>query len=352
MKAISPPESRISIIGRDQYCAASLRSSHLLAEDGEPGGCDTKNTIESRDLYLHFYEELGRKYPETALSHANRGPQSRYQAVLHELERFAKKGCKMLDVGCNDGVYAIPYCRDGGKALGIDISRSLVEKGRGEAARQGVTCRFMHADIESPDVARVIGDRFDLVLFSEVLEHLRYPDSALDNIHRLLKPQGYLVLTAPTPVFGDLVPPALGYVRVMMKGEKLTESHIADTTKRLVFQQYGISEYLYRHDGYYPRAFVRYVEGFEFRRVRFYTITIRTPLLIVKNFVTRPSDSRLPMPSPASPVPEEAPVSHRLVRRLWRTANSIQREYDLLLRRIPLLNLLGDTNVGVFRKTE
>jgi len=38
---------------------------------------------------------------------------------------------------------------------------------------------------------------FDLVFLLEVLEHLDYPDKALEEIRRILKPNGYLILGVP-----------------------------------------------------------------------------------------------------------------------------------------------------------
>jgi SAM-dependent methyltransferase len=42
------------------------------------------------------------------------------------------------------------------------------------------------------------GDRsYDVIVFSEVLEHVHFPHLAIENIHRLLSDQGRLILTVP-----------------------------------------------------------------------------------------------------------------------------------------------------------
>jgi mannosylglycerate hydrolase len=38
---------------------------------------------------------------------------------------------------------------------------------------------------------------FDIIICTEVLEHLVYPESAMKEFHRILKPEGYLVLSSP-----------------------------------------------------------------------------------------------------------------------------------------------------------
>jgi SAM-dependent methyltransferase len=54
----------------------------------------------------------------------------------------------------------------------------------------------INADFERQDVD--CGGRFDLVLFTEVLEHLNfYPASTLEKLHALLSDDGHLILTTP-----------------------------------------------------------------------------------------------------------------------------------------------------------
>src|SRR5579863_7108194 len=68
--------------------------------------------------YEAFYEQLGNQYPETEFVHTDRRIGSRYWTVLNELKLFASAGRKLVDIGCNDGVYTFPYCEAGGNAIG------------------------------------------------------------------------------------------------------------------------------------------------------------------------------------------------------------------------------------------
>lgn len=46
-----------------------------------------------------------------------------------------------------------------------------------------------------------LGRKFDLVVFSEVIEHVNAPAAALDNLARHLKPGGKLFVTTPNPTY-------------------------------------------------------------------------------------------------------------------------------------------------------
>jgi 2-polyprenyl-3-methyl-5-hydroxy-6-metoxy-1,4-benzoquinol methylase len=238
------------------------------------------DTTKSRRGYAEFYERLGKDYPETELVH-HRGMghhpahriSSRFQAVLNELIPFARRGSFLLDVGCNDGVYTVPYCRMGGRALGVDISPSLVESAR-KKGKDLPDLRFEELDIEQTAAAR---GQFDLVLFTEVLEHLTMPDRALTNLRDSLVQGGFLLLTAPTPLFEIMGTINLRYLKTLMS-RRLLETHVTRSSENRL-AEFGMGGYLYRHDGYYPRGLAGYVEDVGFRCVKSYTIGfIRKPL--------------------------------------------------------------------------
>lgn len=294
-----------------------------------------KDTIRNADHYFEFYEEIGRNYPEAELVHATRPPGSRYRTVLHELLPFARQSGHLLDVGCNDGVYTIPYCEEGGRALGIDISPSLIRKAKGKAAGKDIECEFKQADIEDPETVGTIQERFEVILLSEVLEHLRHPGRALKNIHELLNPGGILLLTTPTPLFEDISQLTVEYVIETLRGRRLSESQIIDTTKIPVFHDYDVSAYLYRHDGYYPRALRVYVESFGLSCLKSYTIGLPTHPALRGLASFFGIEGR-------SPGGHETDVGQGPDRRLL-------RRIDFVMRRVPIANLLGRTNIGLFK---
>ncbi|MEU6367071.1 class I SAM-dependent methyltransferase [Streptomyces sp. NPDC046931] len=98
----------------------------------------------------------------------------------------------VLDIGCGDGTAAAtaaPFLA-GHRIVGVDWSQDALRRAhvrlpytvRGELTEGGLPFRAHAADA---------------VLFSEVLEHLVDPDSALEEIRRVLRPGGHLMLSTP-----------------------------------------------------------------------------------------------------------------------------------------------------------
>jgi len=102
----------------------------------------------------------------------------------------AVKPQSILEVGCGEGFLLnvlarrFPDCR----LMGIDNNRSALVAGRQ---------LFPHLVLEHGDAYRLdLADRsWDVVIASEVLEHLDRPQVALDELHRVA--QRYLLLSVP-----------------------------------------------------------------------------------------------------------------------------------------------------------
>jgi SAM-dependent methyltransferase len=83
-------------------------------------------------------------------------------------------------------------------------------------------------------------DEFDLVFLLEVLEHLDFPDIALQEIKRVMKPGGYMVLGVPREPLWCMLNMARGkYLRHFGN----TPGHLNHWSTR------GIKKYLSRHFG-------------------------------------------------------------------------------------------------------
>jgi 2-polyprenyl-3-methyl-5-hydroxy-6-metoxy-1,4-benzoquinol methylase len=258
--------------------------------------------------YRDFYEKIGSDYPETRIVHNYVGVKSRFQAVLGELKRFASEGASLIDIGCNNGVYTIPYGRMGGSALGVDISPSLIKQAK--MRTKGVdSVRFEVMDIQAELDAP---QKFDVVLMSEVFEHLTDPEAALRNVHKLLKKGGTLVFTVPTPLFEVQNQITFQYARNVLSDRLIVEHQTIDSSNNAL-SDFGLSGFLYRHDAYYPLGLKRFVESFGFTCVKCYTINFtRKPFMFL------------------------VPISF----------------FEFFFRKLPFVKLFGITAIQVYKKKE
>lgn len=105
-------------------------------------------------------------------------------------------GRRVLDIGCSDGYYAF-VCEDRGATVSaIDDESSLLAGGRNgfQVAHElrGSSVGYAARDVEDLDPA--VDGTFDLVLFINVLYHLRNPMRSLERIAAVTEPGGTLVL--------------------------------------------------------------------------------------------------------------------------------------------------------------
>ena len=73
---------------------------------------------------------------------------------------------------------------------GIDINPMTIQ-----AFSQAVPGQYLVADIMDPSLPRQLSDRFDLILFLDVIEHLDDFKTALNNVTALLAPGGQIVIS-------------------------------------------------------------------------------------------------------------------------------------------------------------
>ena len=122
-------------------------------------------------------------------------------------------GGRALEVGCGAGRIAIALARRGFQVDGLDAAPRVVEQAAHLAAAAGVAARFFLADFTKLD-PRFPDETYDLVICSEVLEHVETWRDVVDNIARVLKPGGLLVLTTPNdPAQYSVLDEYAGHVR-------------------------------------------------------------------------------------------------------------------------------------------
>lgn len=99
-------------------------------------------------------------------------------------------GLRLLDIGCGGGLLAEPMARLGADVVGADAAERNIPVARIHAEQSGLSIDYRHTTAEALAAA---GERFDVVLNMEVVEHVADPLGYLTACHDLLKPGGLMV---------------------------------------------------------------------------------------------------------------------------------------------------------------
>lgn len=107
--------------------------------------------------------------------------------------RSLPRELSVLDVGCGSGVHGAELARaHGHRVVGVDLSEQSVAKARTRLAEAYV------ADVTRPELYPFFGHRkFDVIVFSDILEHLYDPAQVLTSHYQLLAPGGHVLISLP-----------------------------------------------------------------------------------------------------------------------------------------------------------
>jgi SAM-dependent methyltransferase len=113
-----------------------------------------------------------------------------------------RPGSTLLDLACGKGAYGLLIARKAGTPLiGVDFSAQALTEARAQAARMGVrNASFRVGELTAtglPDASA------EAVLCTDAIQFPDEPASAYDEIRRVLKPGGRVVLTCWEPVDRD-----------------------------------------------------------------------------------------------------------------------------------------------------
>lgn len=102
------------------------------------------------------------------------------------------RGLRMLDVGCGGGLLAEPLARLGARVTGIDPAPENAAAARIHATRSGLSIDYRAATIEELAAAEA---RFDIVIASEVVEHVADLDLFVQRCADCVAPGGLMIVT-------------------------------------------------------------------------------------------------------------------------------------------------------------
>ncbi len=122
--------------------------------------------------------------------------QNKRKDAVCEIMKANISGKTFLDVGCAEGLYCNYALEYGAKsATGIDVVSKKVEIAR----KQFPDCEFVVGDVLDLSLEK----SFDIVLCSEVLQHLVNYKKCITGMANILSEDGMLIITTPNLAGGD-----------------------------------------------------------------------------------------------------------------------------------------------------
>jgi 2-polyprenyl-3-methyl-5-hydroxy-6-metoxy-1,4-benzoquinol methylase len=144
------------------------------------------------------------------------------------LQYIPEEAFEILDVGCADGTFGSLLKKERNvKVWGIEPNQPAAKLASQKLDE--VICGFFDRDLELPL------NRFDCIIFNDVLEHLVDPFDALLYCKKFLKPQGVLVASIPNVRYFDNI-----WNLLVNKNWEYTDWGILDRTHLRFFTQISI----------------------------------------------------------------------------------------------------------------
>jgi 2-polyprenyl-6-hydroxyphenyl methylase/3-demethylubiquinone-9 3-methyltransferase len=109
--------------------------------------------------------------------------------IREHIGKESVNGLKILDIGCGGGIVSVPLARLGANVTGIDLGAENIAAAKEYAVSKGLEIEYIHSDIS------VLESEYDVILCLEVVEHVDDLKKFVENISKLLKPNGIVILS-------------------------------------------------------------------------------------------------------------------------------------------------------------
>lgn len=133
------------------------------------------------------YQDYGFQSPEPSHMHRH------FMPAVFALAGVIRPGTRVLDVGCGNGYTCGEFLKRGCQVTGIDLSVQGVQLAR-KTYPQG---RFEVLPADEHLLSNLQEEPFDLIVSTEVVEHLYAPRSYASGCFKALKPGGRFICTTP-----------------------------------------------------------------------------------------------------------------------------------------------------------
>lgn len=120
--------------------------------------------------------------------------------ILHNYHKNSEENIRILDMGCGDGVLLYLLSKNIKKTnielYGVDLSDIAIKTAINKFENKNVKNKFFFYE-ESVYNTSFKDEMFDIIISSDVIEHLNEPETFLKEVNRLLKTKGFLIVGTP-----------------------------------------------------------------------------------------------------------------------------------------------------------
>ena len=141
------------------------------------------------DRYWNYFKQIKKhKNPLSFLANSEEA----YWGIRMALEGITggKRGLKILEIGCGLGYLTYALRSENYDVLGLDISEDAIDN-----AKQNFGNYFICEDLFK--YVETNSKSFDIIILTEVIEHIEQPIEFIETILKLLNTKGKVILTTP-----------------------------------------------------------------------------------------------------------------------------------------------------------
>jgi 2-polyprenyl-3-methyl-5-hydroxy-6-metoxy-1,4-benzoquinol methylase len=178
-------------------------------------------------------------------------PTPAHDYILPAIIRLLSEGkpLRILDAGCGNGFLAGQLSAMGHQVVGVDISADGVNIARQRYPQIPFFIASLYEDLRS------IATDVDLIISSEVIEHLYFPKIFINRMRMLIRTGGHIILT--TPYHGYLKNLAISLMNAW-DAHHTTDwegGHIkffSETSLSTLLKQAGFCDLVFNNSGRFP----------------------------------------------------------------------------------------------------
>ena len=139
---------------------------------------------------MYFYESIAEEFDSKMNMYDTK---KRLDVVFNELLTEDISNKNLLDAGCGTGYFSERAVERGAIVTSMDLGENLLKQVAKKCNSRKIVGSILDIPFEK--------NTFDIVVSSEVIEHTTEPLKAIDEIFRVMKPGGTMVVTTPNKIW-------------------------------------------------------------------------------------------------------------------------------------------------------